>query len=204
MALGDLGAHLRVREAVGTQPADLQEHLLEAARSPKCEQRPTARSRAHHVYGPSGHHHEGSLLRLDLAVPEREPEGSFEHEEGFLQPAVDVGHGPATLGSAELGHCQSPLRLCIGEDEPHADGPEVGHLSLRLVQKVSVHGCNLSFAASAEPGRVSRASPPVAGRSIPNDWVTSCSWSENTALTPNTSPAARADCALCTLGARIS
>src|SRR6266568_2576230 len=32
-------------------------------------------------------------------------------------------------------------------------------------------------------------------------WITSCSWSENTALTPNTSPAARADSALCALSA---
>src|SRR5437879_1547558 len=35
-------------------------------------------------------------------------------------------------------------------------------------------------------------------------WVTSCSWSENTELTPNASPAARADSALCALSARIS
>src|SRR5712691_9988850 len=35
-------------------------------------------------------------------------------------------------------------------------------------------------------------------------WVTSCSWSANTALTPNTSPAARADSALCALSARTS
>jgi hypothetical protein len=35
-------------------------------------------------------------------------------------------------------------------------------------------------------------------------WVTICSWSENTALTSNTSPAARADSALCALIARIS
>jgi hypothetical protein len=35
-------------------------------------------------------------------------------------------------------------------------------------------------------------------------WVTICSWSENTSLIPNTSPAARADCAFWALIARIS
>jgi hypothetical protein len=42
------------------------------------------------------------------------------------------------------------------------------------------------------------ATTPMSG------WVTICSWSANTVLTPNTSPAARADSALCALSARIS
>jgi hypothetical protein len=35
-------------------------------------------------------------------------------------------------------------------------------------------------------------------------WVTICSWSENTELTPNSSPAARAESALDALSARTS
>src|SRR5213076_2291665 len=62
----------------------------------------------------------------------------------------------------------------------------------------------LPAASAAETSSRWRGALTVTATTSTSGRVSNCSWSENTALTPNASPAARADSAVCALSARIS